>query len=289
MKTYRITEMAEQYASHDMIQRHTTIPPLPDWRAKLLFAVLNEQHALSDRSELYTLVTSLVQLGMDTHDLIDNDSDRQTTEQMRSRQLKVLAGDYFSSRFYQLLAGAGQIDMVGKISGAVCEVNRLKVNLYTRMRQLRVTADDYFGQAVQLRSELYQHFASMLEGSMSRIWPELLGSVSRCEVALDELERADSKERFEKSWGYWYVLQNGTNEEREQLKEADMQPHARRVLMDKYEVRRLLDGKFSQSLEQLKSIASKLDSSKLISELAVISEGLLQKLGSHPAALNEMR
>ncbi|MFD1905584.1 heptaprenyl diphosphate synthase component 1 [Paenibacillus rhizoplanae] len=34
---------------------------------------------------------------------------------MRTRQLKVLAGDYFSSWFYHLLARHGQIEMLGTL------------------------------------------------------------------------------------------------------------------------------------------------------------------------------
>ena len=63
-------------------------------------------------SELFTLATSLVQLGLDTHDLVTASNDVKEKKAARSRQLKVLAGDYFSARFYHLLAQAGQIDMI---------------------------------------------------------------------------------------------------------------------------------------------------------------------------------
>lgn len=167
MKTYRIPEIAQKYVDHDIIQAHTALPDFPDARLRLLYAFLNEQEPHKTHSELYTLVVSLVQLGMDTHDLIDTDLERRTEPEMRSRQLKVLAGDYFSATFYQLLSQAGQIDMISKISGAVSEVNRLKVNLYVRMRQLKMSAEEYLSLTVQLKATLFEIFSGVLEGSLS--------------------------------------------------------------------------------------------------------------------------
>lgn len=289
MTIYRISDMTRQYAKHDMIDKHTELPPLAEPRARMLYAVLNEQGASRDQSELYTLVVSLVQLGMDTHDLIDTETAQRSEREMRSRQLKVLAGDFFSARFYQLLANAGQIDMITKISNAVCEVNKLKVNLYTRMRGLKLSAEDYFGFAVQLRSELFQHFVGLLEGAMSRVWPELLHSISRCEVALDELERSESGKRFEKSWAYWHVLQVGNEEERHLLTTDRLDSSFIKSLIQKYDVRALLTLKLKHAAESVRTAAAELESDKLAGELAGIADSMLSRLASGIPALNETR
>src|SRR5262245_61503284 len=130
MKSYRIPEMAKKYVEYDMIQAHTELPEFPESRIRLLFTFLANQRTPLIHSELYSLVVSLVQFGMDTHDMIDSESGRLGEKDMRSRQLKVLAGDYYSSRFYQLLAQAGQVEMIRRISNGVTEVNKLKVSLY---------------------------------------------------------------------------------------------------------------------------------------------------------------
>ena len=54
-----------------MIQAHTELPEFPDTRTRLLFTFLSNQRTPLLHSELYALVVSLVQLGMDTHDMID--------------------------------------------------------------------------------------------------------------------------------------------------------------------------------------------------------------------------
>src|SRR5690606_20721265 len=87
----------------------------------------------SARNELFALATSLLQLGLDTHDWVD-ETEGNGDEANLSKQLRVLAGDYFSGRFYYLLAGAGYIDVIQRISKAVCEVNKIKMNLYERIK-----------------------------------------------------------------------------------------------------------------------------------------------------------
>lgn len=289
MAKYRIPAIVSTYMNHDMIQAHTELPPLAELRLRLLYAVLNDGGASQRHSELYTAVVSLVQVGMDTHDLIDTDSRKRTEKEMRSRQLKVLAGDYFSSRFYQLLAQAGQTEMITRLSEAVCEVNRMKVNLYTRMRVMKLAADDYLGYAIQLKCELFSHFGDKLQGSLSRLWPDLLGSITRCEVALDELERCDDAGRFERSWGYWHVLQVGNEEERHALAEGAVDHAYIHSLVGKYEIRKLLGDKLKSGLLSFKTAAAKLESDNLVQELAGIANQLSNNRGGFMPALNEMR
>ncbi|MBD2869652.1 heptaprenyl diphosphate synthase component 1 [Paenibacillus arenilitoris] len=291
MKPYRISEIAQKYVEYDMIQSHTELPAMSSPRLRALYAFLNQQQSVAKHSELYTLVISLVQLGMDTHDLIDTDETKRPEPEMRARQLNVLAGDYFSARFYHLLSQAGQIDMVSKISGAVCEVNRLKVNLYMRMRQLKISAEDYLTQSVQLRSTLFQLFTGVLEGNPARLWSEVVGGISRCEVVLDEIERSESPVRFDKSWAYWHVLQEGTEEERQTLAERSGETAFIAGLVDKYEVRRLLAAKLKQSVEAFKAAAGRLESDKLLGELNQIVDGLLNGNGNsgYAPALNKTR
>lgn len=289
MAKYRVPEITSAYTNYDMIQAHTELPPPAEPRLRLLYAVLNEEGASREHSELYTTVVSLVQMGMDTHDLIDTDTRRRSEKEMRSRQLKVLAGDYFSARFYQLLAQAGQIEMITRLSDAVCEVNRMKVNLYSRMRGMKLGAEDYFGYAVQVKSELFGHFAELLEGTLSRLWPDLLNGIARCEVAIEEMDRSLDESRFERSWAFWHLLQVGSEDERHRLTEGGMEPEYIRSLVQKYNIRSLLAAKLGQSMKSLKAAVLKLESDKLAHELTAIANQLMNNMGGYMPALNEMR
>ncbi|WP_053376666.1 heptaprenyl diphosphate synthase component 1 [Paenibacillus sp. FJAT-27812] len=289
MKTYRIPEIAQKYVEYDMIKAHTALPDLPDARLRLLHVFLNEQQSLKSNSELYTLVVSLVQLGMDTHDLIDTEQEQRSEPEMRSRQLKVLAGDYFSATFYQLLAQAGQIDMISKISSAVSEVNRLKVNLYVRMRQLKITAEDYLSCTVQIRSTLFHIFSGVLEGTLAQAWSEILLGVSRCEVLREELARLESSARLDKSWAYWHLMQEGTDDERQQLSSRMQDAAFVNSLAQKYKVRSQLTTKLKQSADAVVALAGELESDKLLGELTSIVDALLYEKPGYTPALNETR
>ncbi|WP_141501044.1 heptaprenyl diphosphate synthase component 1 [Paenibacillus luteus] len=289
MKTYRIPEIAQKYTGYDMIQAHTMLPDLSHARLRMLVAFLDQQPALKGHSELYTVAVALVQLGMDTHDLIDTDPDQRNEPEMRSRQLKVLAGDYFSATFYQLLSQAGQIEMISKISGAVCEVNRLKVTLYVRMRQQKLTAEEYLLIMVQLRSTMFLFFSDVLEGTLSRAWAEMLGGISRCEVLRDELFRIESPERFERSWAYWHVMQEGTEEERQQLLQHRCDSAFISSLAIKYNLREQLSEKLKHSASSVLALAGKLESDVLLGELTSIVNALIDKNTGCTPALNETR
>ena len=288
MKSYRIPEIAKKYVEYDMIQTHTDLPEFPDSRARLLFAFLANGRHSAQLSELYALVVSLVQLGLDTHDTIDDDREKRPEAGMRERQLKVLAGDYFSSRFYHLLSQAGQIDMIRKISGAICEVNRVKLNLYMRMKQLKVTADEYIGMCTDMKTGLFELFGALLEGRASRLWPELLRGLSRCEVVAHELDRMESPGRFERSWGYWHVMQEGTDADRKWLAERAREEGVVSSLVAKYDIRSQLHDKLRQSVQHVQSIAAGLESDKLASELAGIGERFLRPFAAQQAIYNEM-
>lgn len=156
MKPYRIPQLAKPYTDYDMIQRHTELPPFSDGRGHLLYIFLGHGRSAGFQSEeLFTLVTGLVQLGLDTHESIDRYQDEPGGDMMRSRQLKVLAGDYFSSWFYHLLAKHEQIEMVGILSTAIADFNVMKANLYGKMKGMLFTAEQYLKHTVQLNMRLF--------------------------------------------------------------------------------------------------------------------------------------
>ncbi|RXZ76867.1 heptaprenyl diphosphate synthase [Paenibacillaceae bacterium] len=290
MTQYRIPEIASKYFDYDLIRHYTELPDFPHFRTRLLYAFLLHERKATDQSELYALVVALVQMAMDTHDLIDTDTNDKETARMRSRQLKVLAGDYFSSRFYHLLAQAGQIEMIGQLSAAVCETNRLKMNLYTEMQRPPLAADKYLEYHVQLRTQLYEGFSQLFEGSLSGQWLELLQCFSRCETINDELSRTMTISRFQQSFGFWLVWPEGTEEERRRLQNNDQLDDLwLSGLVDKYQIRERLVEKLQGALAHLELTAGRLDSDKLAVEVRAIAQSFLHPLASAAPAFNEMR
>lgn len=238
MKKYRISEAADHYVNYDMIHLHTELPSYSEPRLKLLFAALNQSEVTRERSELYTLVTSLVQLGMDTHDLVDTEIGPRTETQMRSRQLKILAGDYFSARFYQLLAAVGEEQLIGKISKAVIDVNRLKISFYEKVLSASMNAEEYLSNRVYIKSKLFEPFQQLLIAPISQRWKELLHHITRFEVVVEELKDYEQAGGYAYSYMYWSLLEISTPEEQQTVLNNRQTSYAQ--LVEKYNLKNYL-------------------------------------------------
>ncbi|WNR42452.1 heptaprenyl diphosphate synthase component 1 [Paenibacillus roseipurpureus] len=288
MNSYRILEIAKQYTEYDMIQIHTDLPNFPELRTRLLFAFLDGNTKLSSTSELFTLVTALVELGLDTHDMVSVSNEIKEKKAARSRQLKVLAGDYFSARFYHLLAQAGQINMISKISSAICEVNRFKMSMYVKMKQLKLTAEDYVSHMVEIKSQLFLSFSDVISEAYEDQWADAMRGFARCELLMEELFRTESLGKFKWSWGYWYIMQHGTREERKQLQVEEIDPMMARSLLYKYQIAAHLNQLFHTHWQQVRDRMKMSYSDKLLSELFHIWEPFVKIAGNKPKVLEEI-
>jgi heptaprenyl diphosphate synthase len=287
MNIYSIADATKPYTDYDMIRDHTELPEFPNFRTQLLYTFLRKQSSYADQSELYSIVVSLAQLGLDTHDLVSETNERKEKKEARSRQMKVLAGDYFSSRFYHLLSQAGQVEMTRGIAAAICEVNRLKMNLYSRMRQWKMTTDEYMRFSVDIRMQLYLTFSKALEGLKPNSWHDMLHGYTQCEVLLTELGRIERERDFRCGWAFWHLLQIGTKEERKQLQNGDTDPGKLRSLLHKYNVKATLFQMLETQFKLLSDKIRQFDSEKLVGELYQIGEPFARALTA-PRVLEEV-
>lgn len=220
MKPYRLLETSRKYTEYDMIQKHTGVPEFPDTRVHLLHAFLNmkdQDDTVSHRGELFPLVAGIVQMAMDTHDMIDTLAVHQEEEAMRARQLNVLAGDFFSSRFYELLSKAGEIEMISLLSAAICETNRLKMNLYHNVQSEQFTAEQYVESLTQLKMELFILFTPYIPTEVAELWQALLVDFSRAEILANELTRAHGEQGPFGSYALYKVFAHVQEQNKENL------------------------------------------------------------------------
>lgn len=291
MTRVRVNQQASKYLNHDMISLHTELPEFPEGRISLLYTILGHQPNAASQKELLTLVTTLVQMGLDTHDLVDNESgnEKHGMISMRAQQLKVLAGDYFSSRFYNLLAQAGQIDTIKSMSEAVCEINRIKMSLYAKMKQMKLGAEEYLHLGAELKSGLFLSFTGYMSGIYERLWPEVVDRFSRCELLLQELKKVQNVSALNESWGVWHILHEGTEEDRSALRDRHEDNTFIQSMLDKYDVAEKLGVLLGQATGQLQTLLQRLQSDKLIRELQPLIEPFIQATGAGRAiALKEL-
>jgi heptaprenyl diphosphate synthase len=287
MNGYRIPEMAIKYFDYDMIQKYTELPQFPEFRTQILYAFLNKNNSILNYSELFSLVTSLVQVGLDTHDLVSLTNEVKDTKAARSRQIKVLAGDYFSACFYSLLAKSGHITLIGTIANAICEANRLKLTLYESMKGLKMSADDYLKHSIDIRMQLYLAFTQLMEAPLDIIWPDILQLFTHCELLLQEVGRVEQQQPLIDSWSFWYLLQHVSKEERKQLLADEPDPIKIRSIWMKYKVASQLYQMLATALNKLQDRLLTLEPKELGKELLSIGEPFVRYL-STPKALEEI-
>jgi heptaprenyl diphosphate synthase len=287
MKPYRIPQLVQPYTDYDMIQRHTELPPFSDGRSHLLYIFLSYGTEAEDRNrELYTLVTGLVQLALDTHEIIDRTQDDPGGDLMRSRQLKVLAGDYFSGWFYHLLAKRGQIEMVGSLSSAIADFNVMKARLYGKMKEMLLSAEQYLRHSVQLNMRLFLSFTPMIEGALTELWEKLLAEFSHCETVCSELRRSNDPGNAREGYCYWKMLESASEDEVELLRSQNMDLKDWKKLKMKYKCDTLLTDKLHESLQSIQGLLQGIKDEHLISELSTaLDRFLLQMKISGQAAV----
>lgn len=197
MDSYQVPEKTKQITQYDMIQMHTDLPDFPHYRTGLLYIFLDNSKQSNvdiEIRELFSLVTSLVQMGLDTHDMVDIKYDPAHYKQSRANQLRVLAGDYLSSRFYQLLANKGQVDIIQQLSVEICEVNRLKMNLYSNETKFNKSDPVLLNLLTLIKIQLYTPFSQYMQEGLAEKWSDLLYSFTYGEVIVEQLMYCEANE-----------------------------------------------------------------------------------------------
>lgn len=273
MRPDHITELARKYVDYDMISTHTELPDFPVPRVRLLYTFLNHREQYPRQlTEAGPLAAFLVELGLDTHDTIDVEDRQKEEKEMRSRQLKVLAGDYFSSVFYQLLAHSGQIRLVNSMSAAVCEVNRLKVRLYNSLKRMLLPAETYVKERVELKKTLFLSFSQQMDKSMRNMWDLLLEELSHCEVVMEEIKQSMSSPAERKGFAYLRMFESATAEDKERISRGGLEAAEWQQLLAKYTIKEQLLTMLGHSADKVEQLIEECQGDKLRAELAAVLE-----------------
>src|SRR5690606_3286658 len=140
----------------------------------------------------------------------------------------------------------------------------------------------------EIKSGLFLSFTGFMQGLYERLWPELLSRFCRCEVLLQELKATERSEKLDGGWGFWHVMQEGTEDDRRKLSEHHDDNNVLRHMMEKYGVVDKLGGLLRQSAQQLRELVGRIPSDKLMRELQTLIEPFLAACGPQPAvALKE--
>ncbi|AQQ53631.1 heptaprenyl diphosphate synthase component 1 [Planococcus lenghuensis] len=121
LEQVRIMELVH----HRTLEKFTAGPAVKRTRLFfLLLPYLNGEY-WSSETEASSKTVSIVQAALDAHEHVEENGAANLEQ-----QLTVLAGDYYSGVYYQVLARLKNIDLVRQLSSAIAEISENKASLY---------------------------------------------------------------------------------------------------------------------------------------------------------------
>ena len=156
-----LKQVIETKAYHPYLQKYIEKPVVDEDKLLLLWGLFNELDISNDERNHYILSTMLVQIALDTHEKVSNTNvTLESSDLLKSRQLTVLAGDFYSGLYYQVLSEVGNTKMIRALSNAVKTINDHKIRLY----QYALTSLPSFIESVKaVESSLIQKIAEFYQ------------------------------------------------------------------------------------------------------------------------------
>lgn len=243
---------------HEVLTRYVENPPISFLRMKLLYLFLTQLGMAKSMIHRYIVTSSLVQLGLDSHENI-GEGKEETLHGVRTRQLTVLAGDFFSSKYYYILARSGDVRGIRQLAKGIEKINEYKMKLY---RENNIHAEDYLQRKTEIEAQILLSFVEEMACDKKEIWHSFIYQMILIEHLLGIYEAC----RWNKNPGHYYHL----------LSRENGPFNSYRLLVNRihqaiYKGRKLLNGLSDTSVyEELKEIldefAAKLDNQNALAE-----------------------
>lgn len=177
----------QTYAYHPMIDQYLDNKPFSPMRQHMVFLMLRQAHV--DRESALSIATSycLVEMGMAVHDEVHpiyRDSDN-----LKVRQIQVLAGDFYSSQYYSLLSDLEDTELVQRLSDAICQINLYKLTQRMHHDQQTLSYELYKELTLSQRASLFESLTNKYYLDRdAHIWNTLFKTLLWVEWLGQELE-----------------------------------------------------------------------------------------------------
>ncbi|MBS4199508.1 heptaprenyl diphosphate synthase component 1 [Bacillus sp. FJAT-49732] len=119
-----IKRKLQQTCSHHFLYKHIEPPELDVDQIHLMAYSLRDSSLSAEECEIYIIATMLANLALETHENVSNPN-----ISMKARQLTVLAGDYYSGMYYNLLSELQNIELIKALASAIKTINEHKINI----------------------------------------------------------------------------------------------------------------------------------------------------------------
>ncbi len=120
-------------AFHPYLRRFLKEPIIEEKKVLLLITLLKNLPITEEERNQYITATMLLQVALDTHDHVPPDvMVEHSPEELKNRQLTVLAGDYYSGLYYFILSQIEHIELIRYLAEGIKEINEQKVAYHQR-------------------------------------------------------------------------------------------------------------------------------------------------------------
>ena len=164
VKLADVKEQINEKIKHPYLLKHIESPIIDEDKLLLLLSLLNKGDIPEFIAKKYCTTIMLIQIALDTHEHVSNQ--KLDSEELKSRQLTVLAGVYYSGLYYKILAGIDDIEMIRSLAEGIKEVNEHKISLYQKAAN---NFDELMNDVRKIESSLFVKVTSYLD---NKEWSE---------------------------------------------------------------------------------------------------------------------
>lgn len=126
----QMKEIIERYVLHPYLRKYIISPKIDEDKLLILISIADQLDLSPVEKDSYIIAIMLMYIALDTHDHVSNVLDDEKS--MKTTQLTILAGDYYSGLYYKSLAKVENIGMIKRLSKGVKRINEHKVTIYSK-------------------------------------------------------------------------------------------------------------------------------------------------------------
>ena len=158
IKLAEIKEQILDKVRHPYLHKYIKSPEIDEDKLLLLISILDKVNLPENITKNYALTTMLIQIALDTHELVSNNELKE--EEKKDRQLTVLAGVYYSGLYYKILADLDEVDMIRSLAEGIKEVNEHKISVYQKSP---ISIELLMADVKKIESSLFEKVTAYLD------------------------------------------------------------------------------------------------------------------------------
>ncbi|MCF6095335.1 heptaprenyl diphosphate synthase component 1 [Microaerobacter geothermalis] len=279
-----ILKLIRRNSAHHYLEEYINPPSIFEIRLELLFLFLQQMQLSVEKIRKYCTTVMLVQMGLDIHEEVGLEREN-THRGIRSRQLKVLAGDYFSSQYYFLLSEIEDIEMIHILAEAIKEINENKTRYYLCRGDLTLSPDKYLSLLVKKETPLYTILPRRHLQIGQLPWEKLMNHLILVEILLSEREKIEWGDEIPFGFGMLSMIKQLGQVEAKKI--ADGSATHTNVIF-KHKIKMILDKKVEELLIDCQNEVRKIEPPLIKNELINMIDFFFSKIEENKLLAEEI-